>query len=186
MSMSSSDGAAPNSVSVTVGGVTRELPSVRVGEMGRVPLIEFIGDSEFTRAVAGALLPLIPEGTQALMTVVTNSVPLAHEVSAQSGLPYVVARKKRRTYMHDPLIQEVGNLTLGVSETLWLDRRHAQKLRGQRVAVLTDVIASGSTVEALARLVERAGGTVVGFVAAFRQGNPGMNVAYLEELPTHL
>lgn len=175
-----------NSITVTVGGVTRELPSVRVGEMGRVPLIEFIGDTEFTRATAGALLALIPEGTQALLTVVTNSVPLAHELSAQSGLPYVVARKKRRTYMQDPLIQEVGGLTLGVSETLWLDRRHAERLRGQRVAVLTDVIASGSTAEALAKLVERAGGTVAGFIAAFRQGNPRLDVKYLEELPTRI
>ncbi len=174
------------SVTVTVGGVTRELPSVQVGEMGRVPLVEFIGDTEFTRAAAGALLPLIPEGTQALLTVVTNSVPLAHEVSAQSGLPYVVARKKRRTYMHNPLIQEVGGLTLGVSETLWLDQRHAEKLRGLQVAVLTDVVSSGGTAEALARLLARAGGTLTGFVSAFRQGNPSFEVRYLEALPSYI
>ncbi|BDP41192.1 adenine phosphoribosyltransferase [Deinococcus aetherius] len=174
----------PQAPRVTVGGVTRELPTVRVGSVGRVPLVEFIGDSEFTKAAAGAMLPLIPPGTEVLLTVVTNALPLAHELSDRSGLPYVTVRKKRRTYMQDPLIQNVPSMTLGVSETLWLDGPHAARLRGKQVAIVQDVIASGGTAQALARLVERAGGTLTGYVAAFKQGDTTLPVAYLQELPT--
>lgn len=173
-------------VSVTVGGVTRELPSVRVGEMGRLPLVEFIGDAEFTNAAAEAMLPLIPEGTQVLLTVVLGAVPLTHELSDRSGLPYVVVRKKRRTYMQQPLIQDVPSMTLGVAETLWLDGPHAARLRGQRVTIVTDVIATGGTAQAMARLVERAGGTVAGYISAFRQGQPAVEVRYLQDLPTRV
>lgn len=169
--------------SVTVGGVTRELPTIQVGEMGRVPLVELIGDVAFTAAVADALRPLIPAGTEVLLTVVTNSLPLTHALAERTGLPYEVVRKKRRTYMRDPLIQEVPGLTLGVSETLWLDGRHAARLRGKRVTVVVDVVASGGTVEALTRLIERSGGTLAGVVAAFKQGEPRVPVAYLQELP---
>ena len=173
-------------LTVTVGDVTRELPTVRVGSVGRVPLVEFIGDSEFTKAVAEAMLPLIPPGTEVLLTVVTNALPLAHELSDRSGLPYVCVRKKRRTYMQDPLIQDVPSMTLGTAETLWLDGPHAARLRGRRVAVVQDVIASGGTAQALARLVGRAGGTLSGSLAAFKQGDTSLPVAYLQELPQRL
>ena len=169
--------------SVTVNGVTRELPSIQVGEMGRVPLVELLGDSEFTNAVADALVPLVPEGTHVLLSVSTSSIPLAHALSERTKIPYVVVRKKRRTYMRQPLIQEVPSMTLGVNETLWLDSRHAARLAGQQVVILTDVVVSGGTQEAMAKLVERAGGTVRGYVSGFKQGEPRVPVQYLVELP---
>ncbi|MDL2344299.1 phosphoribosyltransferase family protein [Deinococcus sp. MIMF12] len=174
------------SLSVTVGGVTRSLPTVRVGSVGRVPLVEFLGDSEFTNAAAEALLPLIPEGTEVLLTVVTNAVPLVHEISDRSGVPYVVARKKRRTYMQSPLIQDVPSMTMGVAETLWLDGPYADRLRGKRVTVVQDVIASGGTAQALGRFVERSGGTLAGYLAAFKQGESTLPLTYLQELPKSL
>ncbi|TSA82544.1 adenine phosphoribosyltransferase [Deinococcus detaillensis] len=179
--MTTSTGANP--YQITVGSVTRQLRLVPVGQMGFVPLIEFIGDSELTKAAAQALVPLIPEGTEALLTVVTNALPLTHELSDLSGLPYQVARKKRRTYMQNPLIQEMPGLTLGVSETLWLDGPHAERLSGKKVVIVQDVIATGSMAMALARLTERAGGTVHGYLAAFKQGENTLPVQYLQELP---
>ena len=175
-----------DNLSITVGDVRRELPTVQVGHAGRVPLIEFIGDSELTNAVAGALLPLIPPGTEVLLTAVTNSLPLAHELSDRSGLPYVAARKKRRSYMQSPLIQDVPSMPLGVAETLWLDGPHAERLKGRQVAIVQDVIASGGTALALARLVERAGGHLTGVLAAFgRAGTTlALPVQVLQTLPS--
>ncbi|GGN42177.1 phosphoribosyltransferase family protein [Deinococcus daejeonensis] len=177
---------APQELTVTIGDVSRTLPTVRAGGMGRVPLVEFIGDSEFTKAVAQEMVALIPAGTEVLLTVVTNALPLTHELSDRSGLPYVCARKKRRTYMQHPLIQDVPSMTLGVAETLWLDGPHAERLKGKRVTIVQDVVASGGTAQALARLVERAGGTVSGYLAAFRQGTPTLDVIALQDLPRTL
>ena len=173
----------PQPFEITIGSVSRSLRTVPVGQVGYVPLVEFIGDSELTKAAARALLPLIPEGTQALLSVVTNALPLVHELSALSGLPYEVARKKRRSYMQRPLIQEVPGLTLGVSETLWLDSFHAQRLRDKQIAIVQDVIATGAVASALARLAERAGGTVNGYLAAFKQGETGLPLRFLQALP---
>lgn len=175
-----------SSFNVKVGSISRDLPAVQVGNVNRVPLVEFIGDSEFTNETAQAMLPLIPEGTEILLTVVTNALPLTHEISDRSGIPYVCARKKRRTYLTDPMIQEVPSMTLGVSETLWLDGLHAQRLKGRKVTIVQDVVASGGTGKALARFVERAGGTVIGYLAAFKQGDSDLPVTFLQELPTSL
>ncbi|WP_261664434.1 phosphoribosyltransferase family protein [Deinococcus sp. Marseille-Q6407] len=172
-------------IQVTVGSVTRELPTVQVGAVQRVPLVEFLGDSEFTKAAAEALVPLLNPQAEIMLTVVTNALPLVHEISDRSGLPYVVVRKKRRTYMQEPLIQEVPSMSLGVNETLWLDARHAQHLQGKKVLIVQDVVASGGTSAALARLAERAGGQVVGYLAAFHYGGRQRNfeVTTLQELP---
>ncbi|RJF73261.1 MULTISPECIES: phosphoribosyltransferase family protein [Deinococcus] len=174
------------SFNVTVGPVSRDLPTVKVGSVNRVPLVEFIGDSEFTNETAQAMLPLIPAGTEVLLTVVTNALPLTHELSDRSGIPYVCARKKRRTYMTDPIIQDVPSMTLGVSETLWLDSHQAARLAGRQVTIVQDVMASGGTARALARFVERAGGSVIGYLAAFKQGDSDLPVTFLQELPTSL
>lgn len=175
-----------DNLTVTVGPVTRQLPTLQAGKAERVPLVEFIGDSEFTNAAAQEMLALIPEGTEILLTVVTNALPLTHELSDRSGLPYVCARKKRRTYMQDPIIQDVPSMTLGVHETLWLDGPHAERLRGKKVAIVQDVVASGGTAQALTRFVERMGGTVSGYLAAFKRGETDLPLKYLQELPRSL
>jgi len=104
-------------------------------------------------------------------------------LAEEMGLPYVVARRRRRPYMEDPIIQEVQTLTLGVGEVLWLDRRFAEKLLNQKVTLISDVVASGETMRAMERMVQRAGGRVVGRLAAFRQGGPVLDVVTVAELP---
>ncbi|MFN3180311.1 MAG: adenine phosphoribosyltransferase, partial [Thermus sp.] len=149
----------------------------------RIPLVEFLGDPELVRAAAQALKPLVPAGTEVLFTTETSPIPLTHVLAEEMGLPYVVARRRRRPYMEDPIIQEVQTLTLGVGEVLWLDRRFAEKLLNQRVTLVSDVVSSGETMRAMERMVLRAGGRVVGRIAAFRQGAPALDVATVAELP---
>jgi adenine phosphoribosyltransferase len=168
---------------LTVGKLTRDLPVVRPTPTRRLPLVEFLGDTELTLAAATELEKLIPDGTEVLFTCETSSIPLVHKLSEISGIPYEVARKRRRPYMDDPLIQDVASMTLGVGETLWLDLRHADHLKGKRVTVVLDVVSSGGTVQALERLVTRAGGQPHGRVAAFSQGETKLEMRVMQTLP---
>jgi adenine phosphoribosyltransferase len=168
---------------MTLGNVMRELPLVRPTPNTRLPLVELLGDVELTHAAAQEIQKRLPERTEMLFTCETSSIPLVHTLSELTGLPYDVARKRRRPYMDDPLIQDVASMTMGVGETLWLAHSHAQKLRGKQVAVVLDVVSSGGTVGALEKLVVRAGGTVCGRLAVFSQGRPRIEVVTLQELP---
>lgn len=169
---------------ITIGGVTRHVPLIEPLPGRRIPLVEFLGDPELVRAAAKALRPFVPPGADVLFTTETSPIPLAHVLAEELGLPYVVARRRRRPYMEDPIIQEVQTLTLGVGEVLWLDRRFAEKLLNQKVVLLSDVVSSGETMRAMERMVVRAGGEVVGRLAAFRQGgNPLLDVVTVAELP---
>jgi len=171
---------------LTVGNVTRSLPVVQVSPTRSIPLIEMLGDYELTNAVADELAKLIPPETEMLFTVETSGVALGHAVAERLNLPYKVARRHRRSYFKNPLIQEVEGMTLGVHDTLWLDGRHAEQMVGLKTAILADVVVSGSTNASLAKLVERAGGIVLGYYSGFVQGEPSIPVNYVYRLPTQL
>ena len=168
---------------IQIGSVTRRVPLHEPFPGVRIPLVNFLGDVEFVRAVANELLPKLPEATEILMTAETSSIPLTHELAAARGFDYLVARKRRRPYMVDPIIQEVESLTLGAGEVLWLDRRHAEQLLNKNVTLVMDVVASGGTMKALEHMVNRAGGKVVGRLAGFHQGETPLDIVTVAELP---
>ncbi len=166
-----------------IGDLSRELPLVRPTPNTRLPLVEFLGDTQLSQAAAKATLPLIPTDTDMLFTCETSSIPLVHSLAELMNLPYEVARKRRRPYMQDPIIQDVQSMTLGVGETLWLDLRHAEHLRGKKVTIVLDVVASGGTISSLEKIVVRAGGKPHGRVAAFSHGQPKMDIQVMQQLP---
>jgi len=168
---------------ITIGKITRHVPVVETLPGVHIPLVEIMGDVDLVQAAAEGLLKHLPPETDALLTLETSPIVLAHSISALCGKPYVVVRRKRRPYMQDPIIQEVESLTLGVSETLWLDSRMAEKLMGQNVALVFDVVSSGGTMMALEKVAKKAGANVVARLAAFHQGNSKLPVTYLSEIP---
>jgi len=168
---------------IQIGPVTRRVPLHEPFPGVRIPLVDFLGDVEFVRAVAQELMPKIPEEADLLMTAETTSIPLTHELASARGIDYVVARKRRRPYMVDPIIQEVDSLTLGAGEVLWLDRRYVEKMLNKSVVLVMDVVASGGTMKALEKMVNRAGGRVIARVAGFRQGKSDLEIATVAELP---
>lgn len=174
---------ASETFTLSIGNVTREVPLVRLASNRRLPLVEFLGDTQLSKAAAQELQKLLPANAEMLFTCETSSIPLVHDLAQLSGLGYEVARKRRRPYMNDPLIQDVASMTLGVGETLWLDPSRAANMKGKQVVIVLDVVASGGTIKALERLVMRSGGKVCARVAAFSQGKPKLELQVAQELP---
>jgi adenine phosphoribosyltransferase len=168
---------------IQIGSVTRRVPLHEPFPGVRIPLVDFLGDVEFGRAVAREILPKMPEDADLLLTCETSSIPLTHELASARELDYIVARKRRRPYMIDPIIQAVEALTLGAVEVLWLDRRYAEKILNKNVVLVMDVVASGGTMKALEKMVNRAGGRVVSRLAGFHQGETDLEISTVAELP---
>ena len=173
----------PETFTLSIGKVTREVPLVRLASNRRLPLVEFLGDPQLSQAAARELQKLLPDNAEMLFTCETSSIPLVHDLAQLSNLGYEVARKRRRPYMNDPLIQEVASMTLGVGETLWLDSARSANLKGKNVVIVLDVVASGGTIQALEKLVTRSGGKVCARIAAFSQGKPKLELLVAQELP---
>ena len=106
-----------------------------------------------------------------LVTAEAKSIPLAHAMSAVSGLPYIVLRKSYKPYMGDALQSETLSITTGKSQTLFLDEKDRELITGKRVVLLDDVISTGSTLQAMRLIMEKAGANVVAEAAIFTEGD---------------
>jgi adenine phosphoribosyltransferase len=87
---------------------------------------------------------------------------------------YVVLRKGLKNYMprrpRGPMVEEVVSITTAGAQSLVLDPLDWPLLEGRRVLLIDDVIATGGTVKAACRLLERAGARVVATAAVLLKG----------------
>jgi adenine phosphoribosyltransferase len=157
---------------VDVAGVTRDLPLFEVAPGVRIAILNILGDTELVKAAAEALSDKIGAlAADVLVTAETKSIPLVHELSARLGVPYVVLRKQYRPYMGDALAVETHSITTGAPQTLYLDEKDRELLSRTRVVLVDDVISTGSTLEAMRKVVQEAGGTTVAETAVFTEGD---------------
>jgi len=169
---------------LNVAGLTRELPLCRISDDLYIAAFVIFGDVELTRACAGALLDVAPPA-DILITAEAKGIPLVYEMSCQSGLPYLVARKAAKLYMRDVFSVEVRSITTAARQTLYIDKLDRELMRGRRVLLVDDVISTGESLRALEKLVVASGGVIAGRMAVLAEGDAHLrpDILYLERLP---
>ncbi len=141
-------------------GLRRKLPYVQIGENLVLASFVVISDTELIQKVAPELLKKLPE-VDVLMTAEAKGICLTYELSRLLGMKdFVVARKSRKPYMQNPVSVTVNSITTQKEQTLWLDGCDAEKIRGKRVALIDDVIATGESIAAIEALAKQAGAIV--------------------------
>lgn len=171
---------------LTVGGITRELPILPIAEGLSIASFVILGDAELVGTVAPLLVDRLPEGVDYLMTAEAKGIPLAHEMARVMGAPrYIVARKSIKPYMSHPLVERVDSITTQAEQALCLDGGDAELIRGKRIALVDDVISTGESIAAVERLACEAGAEVVARVAILAEGDAAArdDIIYLEPLP---
>ncbi len=157
---------------VRIAGLSRELPVFEVSPGVRLAVFNILGDVELTQA-AGAELArqLAARQPEVVVTAETKSVPLAHEIAARLAIPYVVFRKSYKRYMGAALSVDTLSITTGAPQTLYLDEQDRARIMGRRVAIVDDVVSTGSTLKAMRGLVQQARAVVVGEAVVFTEGD---------------
>ena len=120
---------------------------------------------------------------EVLVTPEVKAVPLAHALSRITGKPYVVARKTEKPYMINPVSRQVLSITTGKPQLLVLDGADIPRVRGKKVAIVDDVVSTGSTLAGLRELIESVGGEVLAVLAVFTVATPRQDVVALGHLP---
>ena len=105
-------------------GLTRELTICKVNDHMDIAAFIMLGDTELTVAAAAELLKKCP-AFDILLTAEAKGIPLALEMSRQSGKPYVCARKNVKLYMKDPVVVEDQSITTEGKQKLVIDRKGA-------------------------------------------------------------
>ena len=164
-------------------GLKRKLPFVKVGDPLALASFVVLSDTELIQTVAPELMKRLPE-VDVLMTAEAKGICLTYELSRLMGMKdFVVARKSRKPYMQNAVSHSVRSVTTQKEQTLWLDGCDAEKLRGKRVALIDDVIATGESIEAIENLAKTAGADVVARAAilAELQSVHRSDIIYLKE-----
>ncbi|MBQ9673425.1 MAG: adenine phosphoribosyltransferase [Ruminococcus sp.] len=169
---------------MTIAGCERELTLCRINSNLKIAAFIMFGDTEITVKSAEELLKKIPE-FDVILTAEAKGIPLAYELSRQSGKPYVVARKSVKLYMSEPVSINVKSISTDKDQTLYIDSARAEVLKGKRVLVADDVISTGESIHALHELCSQIGAEVVCNACVLAEGDAAdrEDIVYLEKLP---
>ncbi len=170
---------------MTIAGVTRDLPICRVTDDLYIGAFVIFGDVELTVQTAAALLEKAPEYDY-MISAEAKGIPLIHEMARQSGQnKYFLARKAPKLYMSGVFEVNVQSITTAKEQRLYLDTADAELMRGKRILIVDDVISTGESLAAIEKLVLEAGGIVAGRMAILAEGEAQdrEDIIYLEKLP---
>lgn len=171
--------------SLKIAGLTRILPIIRLNETLSIASFVVLGDAELIQAAAPLLVSKLPD-VDLLVGAEAKGIPLLHEMSRLMGLSrYVVVRKSIKAYMQNALVDAVQSITTTSEQIMVLDQLDVDRIKGKRIALIDDVISTGSSLATMERLVEQAGGNVVARAALLAEGDASKrkDIIFLEKLP---
>lgn len=165
-------------------GLERELPLCAVNDKLDIAAFVIFGDVEITVASATELLKKCPEFDY-IVCPEAKGIPLAYEMSKQSGKPYYICRKGAKLYMKNPVSVHVRSITTDRMQTVFLDGAEGEIIRGKKVLIVDDVISTGESLIAVRALVEKFDAQIVGQAAILAEGEAADrdDIIYLEKLP---
>lgn len=159
--------------SITIAGVQRDLRKFEIKPGVQIAILNILGDTELVTASAQALADKLNDTEfDVLVTAEAKSIPIAHALSAVlNNMPYVVLRKSLKPYMGDALSSETLSITTGEPQTLYLDEKDRELMQGKRVVILDDVISTGSTLQGMRLIVNKAGAEIAAECAILTEGD---------------
>ena len=162
----------PETFGVEVAGIKRELPLMEIKPGVKIAILNILGDAEFVNAASKELAKkLESKAIDVLVTAEAKSIPLAHALSTDMKLPYVVLRKIHKPYMGDALQSETLSITTGKPQTLFLDEKDRRLVANKRIAIIDDVISTGSTLQGMRLIMNKAAAKIVAEAAIFTEGD---------------
>lgn len=155
---------------VDIAGLERDLLRCPINDKLDIAAFILFGDVEVTVHSAEKLLERLPEFDY-IVTPEAKSIPLAYEMSRQSGKKYFVARKKAKLYMKEPVSVNVRSITTESMQTLIMDSLEGEQIRGKKVVILDDVISTGESLRAVEELCSKFDANVVAKACVLAEGD---------------
>ena len=127
-------------------------------------------DIQFMREIGDEIARLYKdEDITKILTIESSGIPIAISAGFAMDLPVVYAKKSKALNMSgDVYTTEVMSFTHGVKNNVVVNKEFIEP--GARILIVDDFLAHGSALSGLIEIVEMAGATVAGCVAAIEKG----------------
>ena len=157
---------------VEIAGLKRNLRLFEIKPGLKIAILNILGDTELVQACAKDLAKKLQDlQYDLLVTAEAKSIPLAYALSVETQKPYVVLRKTYKPYMGEALKAETLSITTGQPQTLILDEKDVELIKGKKVVIIDDVISTGSTLQGMKMVLDKAGASVAAEAAIFTEGD---------------
>ncbi len=171
---------------IEIAGLKRDLRLFEIKPGLRIAILNILGDTELVQTCARALAEKLENvDYDILVTAEAKSIPLAYALSVETKKPYVVLRKTYKPYMGDAIQAETLSITTGQPQVLILDEKDRHLVENKKVVTLDDVISTGSTLQGMRMILDKAGASVVADAAILTEGERAqwMHILSLGHLP---
>ena len=171
---------------IEIAGIKRELRLFEIKPGLRIAILNILGDTELVQACARELGRKLKDvDYDLLVTAEAKSIPLAYALSVETKKPYIILRKMYKPYMGDAIKAETLSITTGQPQLLILDEKDRALIQGKKVLIVDDVISTGSTLQGMRMILDKAGATVAGEAAILTEGDRAqwMHIHSLGHLP---
>ncbi|MBV6391642.1 MAG: Adenine phosphoribosyltransferase [Anaerolineales bacterium] len=171
---------------IEIAGIKRDLRLFEIKPGLRIAILNILGDTELVQACARELAEKIKGvNYDIIVTAEAKSIPIAYALSVETKKPYIVLRKTYKPYMGDAVKAETLSITTGKPQALILDEKDIELVKGKNVLVVDDVISTGSTLQGMRMVLDKAGANVAGEAAILTEGDRAqwMHIHALGHLP---
>ena len=156
---------------IEIAGLKRSLRLFEIKPGLKIAILNILGDTDLVQACAKALkMKLKDLKFDVIVTAEAKSIPLAYALSVETKKPYIILRKSYKPYMGAALIAETLSITTGEPQTLIMDEKDQADVKGKRAVIVDDVISTGSTLQGMRMIMEKAGAKIVGEAAILTEG----------------
>ena len=156
---------------IEIAGVHRELTLFEIKPGLRIAILNILGDTELVEACAKSLAEKLAKVEyDVFVTAEAKSIPIAHALSVVTEKPYVILRKSYKPYMGNAIQSETLSITTGKPQTLYLDEKDQEMVKGSRVVIVDDVISTGSTLQGMRMILQKAGAQIAVEAAILTEG----------------
>jgi adenine phosphoribosyltransferase len=164
-------------------GLKRDLPIINLAPKIKIASLSLLGDVELTHLAAEKLADKLKKfDFDYLVGPEVKVVPLLFALSQILGKTrFVVCRKSIKGYMISP---KVIDIPPEKNNRLVLDGPDHLLIKDKKIAIIDDVVSSGTTITNLEKLLSRTGAKIVVTASVFKQGNRYSGpLVYLQDLP---
>ena len=157
---------------ITLAGVKRNLPLFEVAPGLKIAVLNILGDTELVEACADELAKRLESvDYDVMVTVESKSIPIIYALAVRTKKPYVVCRKNYKSYMGNAIRSTSNSITTQSDQTIILDEKDIDLVKGKKVLLVDDVISTGGTLIALINALREMGAEIVDILIPIDKSN---------------
>ena len=176
---------------VILNGKEYGLPIIKIADNLSIAVFDMLSSVKIAEDASKALFDKIKESgiditkIDTVLSAETKGIILAYQMAEYLGSEIVILRKTHKIYHPEVTKAAVNTYTTENEHYLHLDNKEIPKLKGKNVLIVDDVVSTGSSLNAIEKILNEVGANICAKAFVFAEGDAAKrdDVIYVDALP---